>query len=176
MSYLAIKATHIIGFVAWFAGLFYIVRLFIYHTEALARPDEERRILVPQFLLMQRRLWYGITWPAMIVTVSGGLWLAALYGQWQLPWVHLKLASVGVLAVYHLICGRIFRQLRAGNSRWSSHALRIWNEVATLLLIAIVCVAVLKDGILHAWAPMLLVLISIILLVAISIYARLRHK
>ena len=77
MTYQLAKALHVIGFVSWFAGLFYIVRLFIYQVEAARGPNAAA--LVPQFQLMQRRLWYGITWPAMVFTWAAGLWLAMQY-------------------------------------------------------------------------------------------------
>src|SRR5690606_33746116 len=134
---------HIIGIVSWFAGLLYIVRLFIYHTEAGERDESERRVLQPQLIIMQRRLWYGITWPAMVLTVGAGLALATLGGFWTSPWLHAKLTLVLGMVMYHLVCGRIHRRQRAGEPSWSSMALRVWNELATVALVVIVLLAVL---------------------------------
>lgn len=145
MTYFVIKALHLIGMVSWFAGLFYIPRIFIYSVEALEKPELERRILLAQFQIMGRRLWYGITWPAMIVTLTFGLWLVILYNDWSQPWVHAKLTLVALLVVYHLICGSIRKGIVAGTSKWTSHRLRLWNEVATVILIATIFVATLKS-------------------------------
>jgi len=146
VTYFTIKAVHLIGMVSWFAGLFYLPRIFIYSLEAQGRPELERRVLREQFEVMGRRLWYGITWPAMLVTLTFGLWLATLYDEWGRPWVIVKLCLVLALVGYHLVCGGIRKGLVAGTSRWTSHRLRLWNEVATVLLIAIVLVATLKSG------------------------------
>lgn len=139
------KALHIVFFTAWFAGLFYVVRLFIYNTEAQSRAGEAGEVLREQLTVMQRRLWLGITWPAMVGTLGCGAWLGTLHG-WNHPWLHLKLGLVGALVGYHLLCGSIHRQLLAGESSWSSNGLRALNEVATLFLVSIVFLAVFKSG------------------------------
>ncbi len=146
MLYSTVKAMHIIGFVTWFAGLFYIVRLFIYDVEASARapgkPEDDP--LVAQLRVMERRLFYGITWPAMVLTLFFGTWLLGLYGQFGLPWVHIKLALVAGLVWYHLRCQKILTELRRGRCSRTSRSLRFFNEVATLFLVAIVFLAVYK--------------------------------
>jgi len=176
MPYFAIKALHVIGFVCWFAGLFYIVRLFIYHIEAQGRPDGERRILQNQFLIMQRRLWYGITWPAMLITLIFGIWLLIEYNQWQLTWIYIKLGLVVVLVSYHLICGHIYQSIRAQSCTWTPARLRLWNEVATLLLVSIVFVAVYKNALSAFGALLGIFAFALLLLVAIRLYARLRYR
>ncbi len=153
MSYLTVKALHLIGVVAWFAGLFYMPRLLIYDVEANDRPEPERRVLQPQFRLMGRRLWYGITWPAMLFTLVFGLWTVTLYSQWDRPWVHVKLTLVALLVVYHLVMGRVRKQLVEGTCRWTSTQLRLWNELATLHLIITVFVASLKESAFHWSVP-----------------------
>ena len=117
MTYAIVKALHIIGFTCWFAGLFYVVRLFIYNTEA--REQEGTEKLVAQLSVMQPRLWRGITNPAMVVTVIFGLWLVGLYGSFT-GWVTIKLILVGGLLVYHHLLGRIHRAILGGTSMWSS--------------------------------------------------------
>lgn len=175
-SYPLAKALHIIGFVSWFAGLFYIVRLFIYRVEAKERSATERDILEAQLAIMSRRLWFGITWPAMIFTLVCGFWLLYQYGLWQLSWVHIKLTLVTLLVGYHLWTHRIYRQLRAGSCQWSSKGLRIWNEVATLLLLTIVFVAVFKEGLHALWATIGFLGFAIVLMLGIKIYGRLRGE
>jgi putative membrane protein len=144
-AYLYIKALHLVAVVSWFAGLLYIVRLFIYHVEAAARPEAERRVLETQFALMERRLWFGITWPAFVATAAFGLWMMVRIRAWEQPWFQLKAVFLALLIGYHLYCGRIRKDLAAGACRLTSKQLRIWNEVATLLLFAIVFTAVLKS-------------------------------
>jgi putative membrane protein len=144
-AYLYIKALHLVSVVSWFAGLLYIVRLFIYHVEAGSRPEPDRTLLSAQFALMERRLWYGITWPAMIATAGFGLWMMVRIRAWEAGWFQLKLGLLALLVGYHLYCGRIRKDLAAGRCRLTSVQLRIWNEIATLLLFAIVFAAVLKS-------------------------------
>jgi putative membrane protein len=144
-AYLYVKALHLIAVVSWFAGLLYIVRLFIYHVESGSRPEPERNAFHDQFALMERRLWLAITTPAMVATAVFGLWLMVIVRAWTMPWFHLKLALLALLFGYHFACGRIRKDLAAGRCRLTSGRLRLWNEAATLLLFAIVFAAVLKS-------------------------------
>ena len=142
------KALHIIFVVTWFAGLFYIVRLFIYHVEANQKNEPEKSILANQFQIMQKRLWFGITWPSMILTiVFGTLMIVETPGYLKLPYMHIKLGFVVLLIIYHFSCHAIFNQLKNGACKLSSFKLRIWNEVATLFLVCIVFLVVLKNTI-----------------------------
>ena len=159
------KALHIIFVVSWFAGLFYMIRLFIYHTEANVRPEEEKRILHDQFTLMQWRLWYIITTPAMVLTVVfGTLMLIANPAFLKMPWMHIKLAFVGVLLVYHFI------------SQWSTGQLRLWNEVATLILVAIVFLVELQSTL--GWLGGIIGFFGtgIALMLGIRLYKKLRKQ
>ncbi|MAC44265.1 MAG: TIGR00701 family protein [Deltaproteobacteria bacterium] len=165
-SYLYIQAIHIIGVVVWFAGLFYIGRLFVYHKEASRRPEPERKILEEQFTIMERRLWYAITWPGLCITMVFGTLMLLYIGL--PPWIHTKLALVALLIVYHLYCGRLQKQLEKGNCRWNARLLRLFNEVPALLLVAIVFNVVLKD--LLSWT----VLLVILALLAVSIFVTVR--
>ena len=146
MSYLMIKALHIIFVVTWFAGLFYIVRLFIYHVEAGEKQEPEKTILQNQFLIMQRRLWYGITWPSAVLAIIFGLILATnFFPLTNHPWLITKLIFVLLLFIYHLYCGKILKSLRDNSNKFSSTQLRVYNEIATLFLFAIVFLVVLKN-------------------------------
>jgi len=171
--YFYVKALHIIFIVTWFSGLFYIVRLFVYTAEAKDQPEPERSILLKQFLIMQKRLWYGITWPSAILTLIFGTWIGFLYGS--LPsWLLVKLCFVAALFAYHFFIHSIFLQQKKEIFRWSSQQLRVWNEVATILLVAIVMLAVVKQLLSVAWGIGVLVLFAVLLMIAIKIYKRFR--
>lgn len=171
--YFYIKALHIIFVVTWFSGLFYIVRLFVYTAEANEKTEPDRGILLKQFSLMQKRLWYGITWPSAILTLIFGTWIGILYGS--LPaWLLIKLFFVAALFIYHLSLQNIFRQQQKGIFKWTSQQLRMWNELATVFLLCIVMLAVVKQLLSVFWAISALVVFIILLLMAIKIYKRYR--
>lgn len=142
-----LKSLHLIFVVTWFAGLFYIVRLFIYHVEAQEKERLEKEILSKQYKIMEKRLWYIIAWPSMILTVVIASWLLLKFRLGFLTewWMLLKLGFVLCLIVYHLICHQIYKQLQNNIFKYSSFRLRIWNEVATLLLFVIVFLIVYKS-------------------------------
>jgi putative membrane protein len=150
VDYLLAKALHVIGFISWFAGLFYLVRLFIYHAEAGQRPEPERAILQPQLELMAARLWTIITVPAMIVTFVGGLSMVAQLDVLA-TWLWVKFGLLAGLVAYTLGCGRIRRRQAAKTSTWSAGRLRMFNEVATMFMVAIVFLAVFKTTLSIAW-------------------------
>lgn len=171
--YFYIKALHIIFVVTWFSGLFYIVRLFVYSAEANVKSAIEKKILLKQFALMQKRLWYGITWPSAILTLVFGTWMAILYGS--LPtWLWVKLIFVLGLFLYHLSLQVVFNQQQKEVFKWSSHQLRLWNEVATLFLFSIVMLAVVKrlPGLL--WGVAVFIGLAVLLFMAIKIYKKYR--
>lgn len=175
MIYLYAKAIHIIFVICWMAGLFYMVRLFIYHTEAKERPEAEYAVLHRQFMLMESRLWWIITTPAMYLSVFAGVTMLYINsGLLTMGWMHVKLSFVLGLLVYHFICERTMHRLRSENSPWTSSGLRIWNEVATVLLFAIVFVAVLKSAIDWVYGVISLLLLSIMLMIAIKLYKKFR--
>jgi putative membrane protein len=142
-AYFWAKALHLVSLVTWFAGLFYLGRLFIYHAEALAKPEPDRGVLVPQFTLMERRLWTAITAPAAGATLLTGAWLLYLTGAWRLPWFHLKLVFLLALFAYHGGSNRHRLDLAKDKVR-SVRFYRLWNESATVLLFLIVFTAVSK--------------------------------
>jgi putative membrane protein len=178
MDFSTIKALHIIFVVSWFAGLFYIVRLYIYHTEAQEKDDNAKRILSAQFEIMESKLWWIITTPAMILTIIFGTWMILLNAEYYLyaPWMQLKLAFVGVLLIYHFICQKILFDLKKGLFKWKSNGLRLWNELATLCLVAIVFLVVLKDGLDWIKGTIGFFAVAIGLMVLIKIYKRIRKK
>jgi protoporphyrinogen IX oxidase len=177
MAYLYVKALHIIFIVTWFAGLFYIVRIFIYQAEANERPEEERRVLVPEYKRNAMRLWKGITWPSAILTLIFGTWLLYLQPDYlKQGFMHVKLTLVVLLYVYHFICHRMYLRLQRDVYEHSSQKLRFWNEVATLLLFAIVFVIVLRSSLDMMWGMIWFVVLSLVLYVAIIIYKKVRNK
>jgi putative membrane protein len=172
---LYIKALHIIFIVTWFSGMFYIVRLFVYNTEANERPEPERSILLKQLKLMTKRLWLGITYPSAILTLGFGTYLWYLYGVTP-QWLMIKLAFVVGLYVYFFTLDMIFRQQMKNIFKYTSQQLRIWNEVATIFLIAIVMLVVVKESMSVVWGLIGLFLFIIILMSAIKIYKTIRLK
>jgi putative membrane protein len=178
--YLYLKALHIIFIVTWFAGLFYMPRLFIYNTEAGEKPEEARLALREQFGIMMKRLWYGITWPSAILTLLFGL-LVLFKGPWPSilfepagRWLLIKLVLVIFLYVYHFSLQRILNQELKGIFRYSSQQLRIWNEVATIFLITIVMLVVVRQELSMVWGLLGLVVFIILLMSAIRVYKMLR--
>lgn len=175
---LYVLALHIIFIVTWFAGLFYIVRLFIYHTEAQDKPELEKNILQAQFKIMEKRLWYGITWPSMILTYIFGFWLVSYNPSYYFsePWFFLKLVFVFALTLYHIQCHVMFKRLQNDIIRSTSFRLRIWNEVATVLLVAIVFTVITKSNKGFMWGIFGLLLFTAMLYFAIWLYKRSRTK
>jgi protoporphyrinogen IX oxidase len=170
-----IKALHIVFIVTWFAGMFYIVRLFIYNTEAGEKGEPEKSILQKQFAIMIKRLWFGITWPSAILTLLFGplMW-------WQLGvlpgWLLIKLFFVVGLYAYHFSLHAIYKQQMNGVFKYSSQKLRIWNEVATIFLVAIVMLASVKQNMSVVWGLAGLIGFVIVLMSAIKIYKIIRDK
>lgn len=177
MPVLLLKSLHIIFIVTWFAGLFYIVRLFIYQREAQEKTDVEKRVLTDQFKIMSSRLWLGITWPSAILTGILGPWLLIkLPGYLNQPWMHLKLFFVVLLYVYQIYCHKIFKDQQKDQYHLDSTQLRIWNEVATLFLFGIVFLVVFKSLTNWTMFGVGMTTLSLSLIVAIFLYNRKRKK
>ena len=172
-----ILALHIIFVVSWFAGLFYIIRLFIYHAEARGKEEPASSILQKQYKLMEWRLWYIITWPAAILTLVFGIWMLVYSpGYLSMPWMHVKLSMVVGLFLYQLYCHKIFRKFQKDEDTWGSVKLRMWNEVATLFLFAIVFVVVLKNSVTWIVGLGSLIMLAVVMMVAIKLYGKARGK
>lgn len=178
--YLYLKALHIIFIVTWFAGLFYFPRLFIYNTEANDKPAAIKEALQQQFGIMMKRLWYGIAWPSAVLTLIFGLWVL-IKGPWldflfepAGRWLLIKLIFVFFLYIYHFSLHIIFKQQLKGVFKYSSQQLRIWNEVATIFLIAIVMLVVVRENMSVVLGLVGLFMFIILLMSAIKIYKMLR--
>ncbi len=134
ITMLWVKAFHIIFMVTWFAGLFYLPRLFVYHASSDDDTSKQR------FIIMERKLFWGIMTPGAIITIILGFWLIAYLGStsFSLLWLQLKLALVGVLVIYHIWCGKLVTDFKHDRNRHSHVWYRWFNEFPVLLLIAIV--------------------------------------
>jgi len=132
-----IKALHIIFMVTWFAGLFYLPRLFVYHAMSDDRPSIER------FKVMERKLFYGIMMPGAVLTIVFGVWLWLSYG-FSGGWLHAKLALVAVLVVYHLYCGKLLADFKHDRNQHGHVYYRWFNEIPVVILIAVVILVVVK--------------------------------
>ncbi len=176
MQYLYIKSLHIVFVVTWFAGLFYMVRLLIYHTESQKKEEPDKSILTKEYLKNERPLWYGITWPSAILTIVFGFWLVSLLNAWTESWMLLKFSFVFALVMYHLSVGYLYGLLKRGDFRYTSLQLRVWNEVATVFLISIVFIIVLKDTLSWIWGLVGIILFSAVLMLAIRVYKKIREK
>lgn len=175
MEFQYVKALHIIFVVTWFAGLFYLPRLMVYAAEANAMEDKTARsILLKQFGTMQKRLLYGITWPSAIITLLLGARLLMLYPLTD--WLKIKLIFVVLLYGYHFSLQVIFKQQAGGNYKYSGQQLRAWNEVPTVILVAIVFLVVLKNTVDFWYGLLGLLGLVFILMLAIRIYKRVRNK
>lgn len=178
MTYQYIKALHLIFIVTWFAGLFYIVRLFIYTVEAHREEEPARTPLLRHLKDWSRRLWFGITWPSAVATLLFGSYFLYFYTvNGGIPtWLWIKLGFVAGLYTYHLLCHVIYRQLQRDELRYSSQQLRVWNEVATIFLVSIVFLVVLKSALSMLWALIGLVVFTVVLMIAIRIYKKVRIR
>ncbi len=133
-----LKAFHVVFVVTWFAGLFYLPRLFVYHVAAEDAPGRAR------FVIMERRLFFIMSLGALLAVLCGGAMIAAAPGYLELGWMRAKLLLVAALAGYHGWCYRLMRALRTGADRHSQRWYRLFNEAPGLLLLAIVLLAVVK--------------------------------
>lgn len=177
-----LKALHIIFVVTWFAGMFYMPRLFIYNTEAGDKEETVKIALREQFAIMMKRLWFGITWPSAVITLIFGLsllfspdfqWYTIIFKPEGI-WLLSKLIFVLLLYLYHFSLHKIYQQQLKGIFKYSSQQLRVWNEVATIFLVSIVMLVTVKQTMSFVWGLVGLIGFIILLMSAIKIYKALR--
>jgi putative membrane protein len=173
MSYLYIKALHIIFVVTWFSGMFYLCRLYIYQREAVERPENERKILLEQFTIMTRRLLFGITWPSAILTWIFGLWLFSYFSPTP-TWLWIKLAMVLLLTLYHYSLHWLYQQHKIEKFTYTSFQLRLWNEVPTLFLLGVVLLVVVKQEMSLFYGGIGLLIFGLVIYAATRIYKGIR--
>ena len=172
-----IKALHLIFVITWFAGLFYIPRLFVYQIEASHKQDPERSILGDQFKIMASRLWYIITWPSAILAIIFAVILLILIPEWlQQSWMHVKLGFVVLLIAYHIKCHLIFKQLQKDVVKWTSNQMRIWNEGSTIILFSVIFLVIVRDAINWIYGVLGIFVLAVLLMLGIKLYKRIRSK
>ncbi|MBW4606230.1 MAG: protoporphyrinogen oxidase HemJ [Hassallia sp. WJT32-NPBG1] len=177
MAYSWFKAFHIIGIVVWFAGLFYLVRLFIYHVEANQEPEPASTILKNQYQIMEKRLYNIITTPGMLLTVAMAIGLLTTEPEvLKQTWLHVKLGFVVLLLGYHHYCKRLMKQLAVDECRWSSQQLRALNEAPSLMLVVIVLLAVFKDNLPTDITVWVIGAMIIAMVATIQLYAKKRRQ
>jgi putative membrane protein len=172
-----IKALHLIFIITWFAGLFYIPRLFVYQIEAFQKPSPEKEILGKQLKMMAKRLWFIITWPSAILATIFAIFLLVLQPVWlQQGWMHVKLGFVVLLIAYHLKTHQIFKQLQNDVVRWKSNQMRLWNEGSTLILFSVVFLVILKNSINWIFGVIGIFVLAILLMLGFKLYKRYRER
>ncbi|MHC9087950.1 CopD family protein [Tenacibaculum sp. IMCC1] len=177
MDFLYVKALHIIFVVTWFAGLFYIGRLFIYHVEAEKKDELAKSILQTQYKLMSKRLWYIITWPSLFLASFFAFWMLYKNPYYlKMPWMHVKLAFVLALYFYHGFCHKIYKELQHDQIKYTSNKLRLFNEIPTVILFAVVFLVVLKSAINWIWGVVGIILFGVLLMIGIRYYKKVRAK
>jgi len=175
--YLYLKALHIIFVVCWFAGLFYIVRLFVYYAEAQLKSDVEKKILSNQYQIMTHRLWYIITYPAAVLATVFGIWmLVENQALLQMPWMHVKLFFIVLLWLYHFKCQQFVKQIQNKNLTKTSSFFRIWNEGATMILFSVVFLVILKSAINWIFGVVGIFVLALLLTLGIKFYKKNREK
>ncbi len=172
-----IKSFHLIFVITWFAGLFYIPRLFVYQIESFYKASPEKEILGKQLKLMSKRLWYIITWPSAILATIFAVWLLILQPYWlEQPWMHVKLLFVILLIIYHLKTHQYYNQLQNDEVKKTSSFMRIWNEGATFILFAVVFLVILKNAINWVYGIIGLLVLGILIMLGFKIYKNIRAK
>ncbi|WP_111308820.1 CopD family protein [Confluentibacter sediminis] len=172
-----IKSLHLIFVITWFAGLFYIPRLFVYQIESFYKPSPDKEILGKQLKLMSKRLWYIITWPSAILATIFAIWLLILQPYWlEQGWMHVKLGFVVLLILYHLKTHQYFNQLQNDVVKKTSSFMRIWNEGATFILFAVVFLVILKSALNWVFGVIGIVVLGILIMLGFKLYKNIRAK
>ncbi|AWI24995.1 CopD family protein [Flavobacterium pallidum] len=172
-----IKSLHLIFVITWFAGLFYIVRLFVYQIEAAVKPSPEKEILQNQYKIMTYRLWYIITWPSGVLATIFGLTMLYLNpGLMQLDFMQVKFGFVFLLFLYHAKCHQIYLELQRDEIRYTSNFMRLWNEGATIILFAVVFLIIVKDAINWIYGVIGILLFSILIMLGFRFYKKIRQR
>ncbi|WP_179353453.1 CopD family protein [Winogradskyella vidalii] len=172
-----IKSFHLIFVITWFAGLFYIPRLFVYQIEAFDKPSPEKEILGTQLKLMAKRLWYIITWPSAILATLFAVWLMILMPSWfHQGWMHVKLLFVLLLFIYHYKTHVYFKQLQNDEVNITSSFMRIWNEGATFILFAVVFLVILKSALNWIFGVLGLIVLGVLIMLGFKLYKNIRSK
>mgnify|MGYP003642867265 CR=1 FL=1 len=177
MEYNYIKSLHLIFVITWFAGLFYVVRLFVYQIEAQKKEEPARNILSEQYKIMTKRLWYIITWPSMILAIVFAVWLLVLRPFWIADaWMQVKLGFVVALIFYHIKCHLIFKAHEKDLYTYSSNWMRVFNEGATVILFSVVFLVILKNAVNWIYGTLGIIVFAVLLMLGFKMYKRIREK
>lgn len=172
-----IKSLHLIFVITWFAGLFYIPRLFVYQIESFHKPSPDKEILGAQLKLMSKRLWTIITWPSAILATVFGVWLLILQPLWlEQSWMHVKLTFVVLLIFYHLKTHHYYKQLQADRVVKTSNFMRLWNEGATFILFSVVFLVILKNAFNWVFGVVGILVLGILLMLGFKMYKSIRER
>ena len=175
-----LKSLHLIFVTTWFAGLFYIVRLFVYQIEASQKPSPEKEMLQKQYKIMTYRLWYIITWPSAVLASIFDLWMlffTDLGRSWlQMPWMHVKLGFVFALYLYQWKCHLIFKELQNDQVKYTTNFMRLWNEGATIILFAVVFLVILKNAVNWIYGVIGIFLFSVLIMLGFKFYKKIRER
>lgn len=172
-----IKSLHLIFVITWFAGLFYIPRLFVYQIEAFHKPSPDKEILGKQLKLMSKRLWFIISWPSLYLATFFAIWLLILRpGYLEAGWMHVKLVFVLLLYIYHYRTHMFYKQLQNDDVKVSSNFMRIWNEGATFILFAVVFLVILKNSINWIFGVIGIIILGVLLMLGFRLYKNIRSK
>ena len=175
--YQYLKSLHLIFVITWFAGLFYIPRLFIYHIEANSKPKDQKGILIEQFKIMSKRLWLIITWPSAILAIGFAIALFVLNpGLINFDWMKVKLIFVFFLILYHIKTHLIYKELQNDKINYSSNFMRYWNEGATVILFSVVFLITLKSATSWIFGVLGIISLSLFLALGIKLYKKVRNE
>ena len=175
--YQYIKALHLIFVITWFAGLFYIPRLFVYQIESFHKPSPEKEILGKQLKLMAKRLWFIITWPSALLATGFAIGLLVLNPYLlQHNWMLVKLGFVVLLIIYHLKTHQYYNQLQNDVVKHTSSFMRIWNEGATFILFAVIFLAILKNALNWIFGLIGIVVLGVLIMLGFKLYKNIRTK
>lgn len=175
--YYYIKSLHLIFVVTWFAGLFYVPRLFVYQIEAFHRPSPDKEILGTQLKLMAKRLWFIITWPSSILALIFGILLVYLRPFYLTDeWMQVKLGFVLLLIIYQIQTHIYYKQLQKDIVKKTSNFMRIWNEGATFILFAVVFLVILKNALNWIFGVVGIVVLGVLIMLGFKIYKSIRSK
>jgi len=172
-----IKSLHLIFVITWFAGLFYIPRLFVYQIEAFHKLSPDREILGKQLKLMSKRLWIIITWPSAILANVFAIWLLLLQPLWlEQGWMQVKIGFVILLYIYHFKTHHYYKQLQRNKVKKTSNFMRLWNEGATFILFAVVFLVILKNSIDWIFGIIGILVLGILIVLGFKLYKNVRAK
>ena len=177
MLYLLFKSLHIIAIISWFVGLFYLVRLFVYHTEAYDKEEPARTVLCDQFHVMESRLYRIICNPGMMLSWTFGLGMIYLRGwEWfgANPWLHVKIVLVILLTIFHVYNKKIIALLKERKFVMSSFKFRLYNEIPTLFMLSVVLLAVFKNAINYGYTIGGIIAFGAVLFILAKMYKKIR--